>query len=106
MADLLIRDIPDEVIAAIDAHARKVGLSRSSTSRESPHWPPIWTCPTSWLTPGRDQLAHPTAGLFESPPSPDSRSATRHVERPTIEPRPFPTCSSPNLPASHSSVSR
>ena len=27
MTDILIRDIPDEVIAAIDARARRVGLS-------------------------------------------------------------------------------
>ncbi len=35
MADLLIRDIPDEVIAAIDAHARRVGLSRTEYVRRT-----------------------------------------------------------------------
>jgi hypothetical protein len=29
MADMLIRDIPDEVIAGLDAHAGRLGLSRS-----------------------------------------------------------------------------
>ena len=29
MADMLIRDVPDDVIAALDAHAARLGLSRS-----------------------------------------------------------------------------
>jgi len=29
MPDILIRDLPDDVLAAIDAKARRVGLSRS-----------------------------------------------------------------------------
>jgi hypothetical protein len=29
MADMLIRDVPDDVIAAVDAHARWLGLSRT-----------------------------------------------------------------------------
>ena len=33
MADLLIRDVPDEVVAAIDAQARRLGLSRSEYLR-------------------------------------------------------------------------
>lgn len=33
MADLLIRDIPDHVLAAIDARAKKLGLSRSEYLR-------------------------------------------------------------------------
>jgi hypothetical protein len=33
MADMLIRDVPDEVIAAIDAHAGRLGLSRSEYVR-------------------------------------------------------------------------
>ncbi len=30
MTDILIRDVPDEVLAAIDAKAKRVGLSRSA----------------------------------------------------------------------------
>lgn len=33
MAQLLIRDVPDEVIAALDARAAKLGLSRSEFLR-------------------------------------------------------------------------
>ncbi|MGH9023714.1 MAG: type II toxin-antitoxin system VapB family antitoxin [Acidimicrobiia bacterium] len=33
MADLLIRDIPEHVLAAIDARAKKLGLSRSEYLR-------------------------------------------------------------------------
>ena len=33
MSDLLIRDVPDEVIAAIDATAKRLGLSRSEYLR-------------------------------------------------------------------------
>lgn len=33
MSDVLIRDVPDEVIAAIDSHASKLGLSRSEYLR-------------------------------------------------------------------------
>jgi hypothetical protein len=33
MADLLIRDVPDEVVAALDADARRLGLSRSEYLR-------------------------------------------------------------------------
>ncbi len=29
MTDELIREVPDDVIAALDAHARRLGLSRS-----------------------------------------------------------------------------
>lgn len=35
MTDILIRDIPDEVIAAIDARARRVGLSRTEYLRRT-----------------------------------------------------------------------
>ena len=35
MADLLIRNVPDEVIEAIDAKAKKVGLSRSEYLRRT-----------------------------------------------------------------------
>jgi hypothetical protein len=28
MADILIRDVPDDLVAAIDARARRVGISR------------------------------------------------------------------------------
>jgi hypothetical protein len=33
MTDLLIRDVPEEVIAALDAHAGRLGLSRSEYVR-------------------------------------------------------------------------
>ena len=33
MADLLIRDVPDDVVAALDARATRVGLSRSDYVR-------------------------------------------------------------------------
>jgi Ribbon-helix-helix protein, copG family len=33
MTDLLIRDVPDDVVAAIDANARRLGLSRSEYLR-------------------------------------------------------------------------
>jgi plasmid stability protein len=33
MTDMLIRDIPDDVIAALDAHAGRLGLSRSEYVR-------------------------------------------------------------------------
>lgn len=35
MTDILIRDVPDEVLAAIDAKARRVGLSRSEYLRRA-----------------------------------------------------------------------
>jgi hypothetical protein len=33
MTDMLIRNVPDEVIAAVDAHAGRLGLSRSEYVR-------------------------------------------------------------------------
>lgn len=33
MSDVLIRDVPDEVLRAIDAHAARVGLSRTEYLR-------------------------------------------------------------------------
>lgn len=33
MTDLLIRDVPDDVLAAIDAKAKRLGLSRSEYVR-------------------------------------------------------------------------
>ncbi len=33
MTDMLIRDVPDEVIAALDEHAARLGLSRSEYVR-------------------------------------------------------------------------
>ncbi len=33
MTDMLIRDVPDVVIAALEAHARRLGLSRSEYVR-------------------------------------------------------------------------
>ena len=35
MTDLLIRDVPDEVVAAIDADAGRLGLSRSEYLRRT-----------------------------------------------------------------------
>jgi len=35
MTDVLIRDVPDEVLAAIDAKASKAGLSRSEYLRRT-----------------------------------------------------------------------
>jgi hypothetical protein len=33
MTDMLIRDVPDDVVAALDAHAGRLGLSRSEYVR-------------------------------------------------------------------------
>jgi hypothetical protein len=33
MTDMLIRDVPDDVAAAVDAHAARLGLSRSEYVR-------------------------------------------------------------------------
>jgi plasmid stability protein len=33
MTDVLIRDVPDDIIAALDAHAARLGLSRSEYVR-------------------------------------------------------------------------
>jgi hypothetical protein len=33
MTDMLIRDVPDTVVAALDAHAARLGLSRSEYVR-------------------------------------------------------------------------
>lgn len=35
MTDILIRDVPDDVLAAIDAKARRVGLSRTEYIRRA-----------------------------------------------------------------------
>lgn len=35
MSDVLIRDVPDDVVAAIDANARRLGLSRSEYLRRA-----------------------------------------------------------------------
>jgi len=35
MADVLIRDVPDDVLAAIDANARRNGLSRTEYLRRA-----------------------------------------------------------------------
>jgi hypothetical protein len=35
VADILIRDVPDEVLAAIDANARRAGLSRTEYIRRT-----------------------------------------------------------------------
>jgi len=35
MTDILIRDVPDEVLAAIDAKASEIGLSRSEYLRRT-----------------------------------------------------------------------
>lgn len=33
MADVLVRDVPEEVLAALDAHAARLGLSRTEYLR-------------------------------------------------------------------------
>ena len=33
MTDILIRDVPEDVVAAVDAHAGRLGLSRSEYVR-------------------------------------------------------------------------
>jgi hypothetical protein len=33
VADILIRDVPDEVVAAVDAHAQRAGLTRAEYLR-------------------------------------------------------------------------
>jgi hypothetical protein len=33
MTDMLIRDVPDHVVAALEAHARRLGLSRTEYVR-------------------------------------------------------------------------
>lgn len=33
MADLLVRDVPDDVVAALDVHAGRLGVSRSEYVR-------------------------------------------------------------------------
>jgi plasmid stability protein len=35
MTDILIRDVPDEVLSAIDARAKRVGLSRTEYLRRA-----------------------------------------------------------------------
>jgi hypothetical protein len=35
VADILIRDVPDDVVAALDAKARKAGLSRAEYLRRT-----------------------------------------------------------------------
>ncbi len=35
MSDLLIRDVPDDVIAAIDARAKRMGISRTEYLRRA-----------------------------------------------------------------------
>lgn len=35
MADILIRDVPDDVLAALDAKARRMGLSRAELIRRT-----------------------------------------------------------------------
>lgn len=35
MADILIRDVPDDVVAAVDARARRSGLSRTEYLRRA-----------------------------------------------------------------------
>jgi hypothetical protein len=35
MADILVRDVPDDVVAALDARARQAGLSRSELIRRT-----------------------------------------------------------------------
>jgi hypothetical protein len=36
MADMLIRDVPDDVVAVLEARARRLGLSRSDSAQARP----------------------------------------------------------------------
>lgn len=58
MTDVLIRDVPDDVIAALDSHARRLGLSRTSL--------PWYGSRLAW-TPlaDRGQHQHPAAASRE-----------------------------------------
>ena len=79
MAEVLIRDVPEAVLADIDAHAARLGLSRSvgvwrlmrlvrarrclwTTCVPSPTGSPIWPTSRSWGRPGGD-----TSGWSTSP---------------------------------------
>jgi len=69
MADVLLRDLPDEVLAALDAHAARLGLSRSEYLRRR-------LTQDAALVPGTlsvDDLAK-FAIVFENLPDPDVMS--------------------------------
>ena len=96
MAEVLIRDVPEAVLAGIDAHAARLGLSRveyirrrlasdaasSSTSVSvddlrlpSPTGSPIWPTSRSWVRPGGDTSGWSTSPLWCAlPPVPTLRS--------------------------------
>jgi len=58
MTDVLIRDVPDEVIAALDAHAGRLGLSRSGPQlRAGFQRPPLSSMPVEYLTPAIEDRA-------------------------------------------------
>lgn len=46
MPDILIRDVPDDVLAALDAHAARMGLSRSEYLRRKLAQEAGWTVRT------------------------------------------------------------
>jgi plasmid stability protein len=47
MADVVIRDIPDEVVAALDVRAARLGMSRSEYVRRLLAWDAAASCSVS-----------------------------------------------------------
>lgn len=68
MTDILIRDVPDDVLAAIDAKAKRVGLSRTEYLRRALERERVPTAPISV-----EQLAR-TAALAKDLDDPDVMS--------------------------------
>ncbi|MEZ5260701.1 MAG: hypothetical protein R2755_02745 [Acidimicrobiales bacterium] len=83
MTDILIRDVPDDVVAALGANAQRAGLARAEYLRRvlaeqqgprspatnsivSPSAPPIWAIPRSWPPRGGDRLADRQVGAHPS----------------------------------------
>lgn len=65
MTDLLIRDVPDDVVAAIDGNARRLGLSRSEYLRRQlardtvPLGGTVTVDDLSWFSEAFDDLGDP-----------------------------------------------
>jgi hypothetical protein len=65
MPDMLIRDVPDDVIAAVDAHAGRLGLSRSEYVRRrlaqdaATFTSPVSTQDLAWFSEAFGDLADP-----------------------------------------------
>src|ERR1700731_3426146 len=79
MTDVLIRDVPEEVIAALDAHAARLGLSRSEYVRRrlaqdaATPGSPVGVEVTTWLI---DKSA-----LVRLAASPDAAEWAARIER-------------------------